>query len=485
MSPTNVDAADASREQVASEVSNNPSKYHVLLTSYSQIGNREAIEPIRRISFNMAILDEGHQHLKNRNTQEWNRLFGLSTKWRLMLSGTPVQNNFQELVSILAFLDPRSFNSRILRAIEPIFKRKGSMVHISKGTLLAGDRGDTARDMLAPYLLQRRKEDLTMDLPPKQHRIIYCGMTKSQAAIHNAVVGRKDTSSQKGKSATMNPYMKLKQASSHPLIVRHHFTDETVEKMADVLEGKVEPLKRHLILKELKLSTDYAISTYFCQDYQSLVGNFNYEGNRRMDSGKAQTLVRLLQEFKHRGHKAIVFTPFAETAFLLNDLLLSKAFNICFMSGATPVAERQGLIDSFNTDSEINIFVLTTGTGGSGVNLTSADKVIIYDMSDNPQDDIQAENRAHRIGQKKSVEVIRLLTKGSIDETIFAASKKKIEMADKVTNWVGSRSNTDVVIEDGIADGLLDPNDKSSQKRMVSMCGKVTGVVKYDPATMD
>ncbi|KAJ2904787.1 putative ATP-dependent helicase [Zalerion maritima] len=467
-----------SRAQIADQIRYHPDRYQVVLTSYSQIGNKEAIGPLRAINFNMAVFDEGHQHVKNKRTQEWSRLMSLSTRWKLILSGTPVQNDFEELICILSFLDPKIFTERMFKALEPAFKTKESLLHVGKGTLGAGERPELARSMLAPYLLQRRKETVAMNLPLKTHRIIYCGMTESQAAIHNNVVNPP----KKGKKSA-NPYMRLKQAGSHSIIVRHHFNDDVVNKIADRLEEKVDPYKRHLILRELTANNDFYIQRDICHGYKSLVGKFAFAGNRLLDSGKTQTLLRLLRDFREQGHKTLVFTPFKETAGVLHEAVVSTGMNALYMAGDTAVTDRPRLLRWFERGDEHGVqydaFVLTTGTGGAGINLTAATKVIIYDMADNPQDDVQAENRAHRMGQRRPVEVIRLITKGSVEETIFAASKKKLEMADKVTNWVGLRDLPVVESEDGKLDDLMDVNNREVQKRFAGMCKPVKATVSY------
>jgi len=154
-----------------------------------------------------------------------------------------------------------------------------------------------------------------------------------------------------------------------------------------------------------------------------------------MESSKVQTLLSLIREYQDNGDRVLVFTRFAKVIEILGESLASEKINYLSLQGNTDVSERQELINEFNSDPTIPVFLLTTGSGGTGINLTTANKVIIFDQSDNPQDDIQAENRAHRLGQTRPVEIIRLISKDTIEELVHRACQKKLELANKVTGW--------------------------------------------------
>lgn len=163
------------------------------------------------------------------------------------------------------------------------------------------------------------------------------------------------------------------------------------------------------------------------------LAKFDIDEKSLFSSGKIEKLLEMVRGYQANGDRVLIFTRFEMTVPILLEVFDLEGINNRQFTGTTPVEERQDLIDEFNNDPSITAFIITTGSGATGINLTAANKVIIFDPSDNPQLDIQAENRAHRIGQTRPVEVIRLVTKGTIEELILAAGERKIELAKKVT----------------------------------------------------
>jgi SWI/SNF-related matrix-associated actin-dependent regulator 1 of chromatin subfamily A len=147
-----------------------------------------------------------------------------------------------------------------------------------------------------------------------------------------------------------------------------------------------------------------------------------------MDSGKVAKLLKLLKKYKENGDRALVFSQFTSVMDILGWVFDDHDINFMRMDGSTPIAERQSLMDVFYQDESIQLFMISTKSGGAGINLACANKVIIFDSSFNPQDDIQAENRAHRVGQTREVEVVRLVTKGTVEEQIYALGVSKLEL---------------------------------------------------------
>jgi SWI/SNF-related matrix-associated actin-dependent regulator 1 of chromatin subfamily A len=237
-----------------------------------------------------------------------------------------------------------------------------------------------------------------------------------------------------------NVWIQLRKAALHPLLFRRHFDDAKVEKMAQILMDNVsqdelhQPDIKHLI-QELKNASDFELHLW-CRDYPKLLGRFDVPEETEMDSGKVKKLLELIQQYQENGDRVLVFSKFSRVIELLQEVLSLQGIQHRILMGNTNVSDRQTLIDEFNDDPEIPVFLLTTGAGGTGINLTAANKVIIFDQSDNPQDDIQAENRAHRLGQKRDVEIIRLIASHTIEELIYKACQKKIELANKVTGAV-------------------------------------------------
>ena len=346
------------------------------------------------------------------------------------------------MISLLNFINPNLFNG-YMDQIQYIFSQKVSFRNVGHGAFLYTERVKRARTILEPFILQRRKDQVLDDMPAKKYDVALCEMTALQKSVYNKYEETfKMPAAQRAKAAGRkndqnNIWMQLRKASIHPLMFRRHFNDKKVEEMAKILMDRVsqdelrQPRLDHLI-GELQGSSDFELHLW-CIDYHRLLKDFDLSPSALLDSGKVKKLLELIRQYKENGDRVLVFTKFARLLELLREVLAHEEIEHCVLSGETSVGERQDLIDEFNENTDIPVFLLTTGAGGTGINLTSANKVIIFDQSDNPQDDIQAENRAHRLGQRREVEIIRLLSAGTIEELINKACQKKIELANKVT----------------------------------------------------
>lgn len=364
-----------------------------------------------------------------------------------MQIGTPVQNNLLEMTSLLNFINPKMFEG-YMEHIKYIFSHKVTIRDVSNGAFLYSERVKRARTILEPFILQRRKDQVLSDMPQKINNVVLCDMTETQKPVYDEyetifklepsqrsvarVVGRQNDQN--------NVWMQLRKAAIHPLLFRRHFTDAKLEKMGKLLMDNIpqselhQPHLNHLI-QELKNSSDFELHLW-CRDYPRLLRDFDYSPEAELNSGKVKKLLELVDQYQKNGDRVLVFSKFSRVIELLREVLALKEVDHRVLMGNTNVAERQTMIDEFNGDPDIPVFLLTTGAGGTGINLTSANKVIIFDQSDNPQDDIQAENRAHRLGQKRDVEIIRLISSNTIEELVHKACQKKIELANKVTGAV-------------------------------------------------
>lgn len=427
------------RQEIAAEMLEAPEQYHVVLTSYTQVGKDEDIEALRDLHPNAAIFDEGHK-MKNMKTKIYKDLVRIRANWRMLLTGTPVQNNLKEMLALLAFIDPDMF-SRSLTQLEYIFGQKVTLRDVNNGAFLYGERISRARNILEPFILQRRKDQVLSDMPKKVCNVAYCDLISSQKDIYNDYErlfksGPVKTKSNARQNDQNNPWIQLRKAAIHPQLFRRYFADEKVERMAKTLMKKVpqselqQPQLHHLV-GELKNCSDFELHLW-CRDYPC-IEDFDIPEGSWMESGKVVKMLELIHEYQKNGDRVLVFSKFAKVIEILREVLFTDGVDHCVLYGATNVEDRQHLINEFNNNKNKTVFLLTTGAGGTGINLTSANKVIIFDQSDNPQDDIQAENRAHRLGQTRDVEVIRLLTTHTIEELIYKACSKKIELANKVT----------------------------------------------------
>jgi SWI/SNF-related matrix-associated actin-dependent regulator 1 of chromatin subfamily A len=434
--------SQAERDELALEMREDPYEHEVILTSYSQVGRSEDSINLNRLQPKSVIFDEGHT-LKNPTTKLFKRLFSINANdpWKLMLTGTPVQNNLMELIGLLRMLEPKTFH-RQAAALEDFFSQKVTLKDVSNGALLFSDRVNRASSILAPFILQRKKEQV-LELPPKTHRTVYCELHELQRPIYRAFENKFAKAKTLGKvtaddsgNPENNPWIQTRKAALHPYLFRRFFTDAKVEKMMPILWKKFpasekRPERPDLLLEELKGYNDFQLHLW-CRDVPALA-KFDIDEKSLLSSGKIEKLLELVREYKDNGDRVLIFTRFEMTVPILLEVFDLEGINNRQFTGTTPVEERQDLIDEFNNDPSITAFIITTGSGATGINLTAANKVIIFDPSDNPQLDIQAENRAHRIGQTQPVEVIRLVTKGTIEELILAAGERKIELAKKVT----------------------------------------------------
>ncbi|KAJ6445623.1 Mediator of RNA polymerase II transcription subunit 14 [Purpureocillium lavendulum] len=434
--------SQSERAEIAWDIQNDPEAYHVVLATYSQINSENDIEAMQSLRLHCAVFDEGHK-MKNPETKIYRDLKRIPAAWKMLLTGTPVQNNLMEMTALLNFINPQMF-SGCMEHIRYIFSQKVTIRDVSNGAFLYSERVKRARTILEPFILQRRKDQVLSDMPRKINTVVQCEMTETQKPVYQEYeetfklepsqrVGR----AQGRQNDQNNVWMQLRKAALHPLLFRRHFTDQKVETMARILMDRVPQSElhqteiRHLI-QELKNSSDFELHLW-CRDYPKLLKQFDIPAAAELDSGKVRKLLELIGQYQKNGDRVLVFSKFSRIIELLREVLALQDIDHRILMGNTNVAERQTLIDEFNEDPSIPVFLLTTGAGGTGINLTAANKVIIFDQSDNPQDDIQAENRAHRLGQKRDVEVVRLISSGTMEELIYKACQKKIELANKVT----------------------------------------------------
>lgn len=385
------------RDELALEIRDAPEEYHVILTSYSQMSRFRDVSVMNKIGINAAIFDEGHK-LKNPNAQIYQDLIRIDAVWKLIMTGTPIQNNIMEMVSLLNFLSPNVFRNYSAH-LQELFVQKASLQQVSEGAVLLSDRVKRARSILEPFILQRTKEQVLTNMPAKVRKAVYCDMDDGQKALYEDFVHKfRDYKTHKARSGGRkndmnNPWIQLRKAAIHPQLFRRFFTDEKCEKMAKALMKSVpqdilrQPDLTHLTT-ELKNESDFQLHLW-CRDYPC-IRNFDCPEDTWLESGKVQKLLELIGRYQNGGDRVLVFSRFAMVLSILEECLAQAGIRYLVLQGETKVAERQQLIDQFNDDKTITVFLLTTKAGGTGINLTAANKVILFDQSDNPQDDIQA-----------------------------------------------------------------------------------------------
>jgi len=360
---------------------------HVLVTTYS--GLQTYAEFLIPTEWECAILDEGHK-IRNPNTAITIHCKELRTPNRIILSGTPMQNNLTELWSLFDFVFPMRLGTLVnfRNQFEFPIKRGGYANASNLEFETAVQCAETLKDAVSPYLLQRFKVDVATDLPQKKEQVLFCKLTRQQRQAYEGFLASEDMKSiANGKRQMLYGVDFLRKICNHPDLTEH---------------------------KTLSKKPGY--------DY----GNPNR-------SGKMQVVKELLSLWKKGGHKTLLF---AQHRIMLDILqkFVSQLPDINWrrMDGETPIKDRQNLVDEFNNRPDLHVFLLTTKVGGLGVNLTGANRVIIYDPDWNPSTDIQARERSWRLGQKREVEIYRLMSAGTIEEKIYHRQIFKQFLTNKV-----------------------------------------------------
>ena len=406
------------------------------------------------------MYDEGHV-LKNSKSAGYVELMRIPARFRLLLTGTPLQNNLSELASLLGFILPSIFREH-RKDLEFIFSHKAKTTDESHAALLSTQRIARAKSMMTPFVLRRKKHQVLKYLVKKSRRVEYCEMTRSQTDIYEKEKAKalqvieERAAGQKTTNDSANIMMALRKASIHPLVFRRLYNDKTLSKMSKACLREKEFRNRNvdMVYEDMTVMTDFELHV-FCEQYPSTMSEFALRNDEWMDSGKVKKLCELLLAYKENGDRALVFSQFVMMMNILEAVLETLGIRFFRLDGTTKIDERQDMIDQFYAEEDITVFLLSTKAGGAGINLACANKVIIFDSGFNPQDDIQAENRAHRVGQKRDVEVIRLVTRGTIEEQIHALGETKLALDDRVAGS-GSGSGTSEGEAEAEAEGEAD-----------------------------
>ncbi|GLJ08114.1 hypothetical protein SUGI_0081570 [Cryptomeria japonica] len=385
------DRAGLRREHMPKTVDPDPT-FPVVITSYEVVMFDRRF--LTQYKWAYLVVDEGHR-LKNYECRLLRELKLLSPRNTLLLTGTPLHNNLAELWSLLNFILPQIFTS--IHEFESWFDLSGRNMN---GT--AQEEIDEKRRVqvisrlhaiLRPFLLRRLKEDVEKDLPLKKEIILYARMTKCQKEIQDHLINR-----------TLIPYLHNKSVNG----TRAHKAN---------LDNLMIQMRKNFNHPDL-LQSQFEISF----DYPPV--------NELMEQcGKFQLLDRLLKHLKARGHKVLVFSQWTRVLDLLEYCLSEMGHEMCRIDGKVKLADRQRQINDFNNPgSNLHIFLLSTRAGGLGINLASADTCIIYDSDWNPQMDLQAMDRCHRIGQTKPVHVYRLCTAHSAECRMLKVASGKLKL---------------------------------------------------------
>ena len=369
--------------------------FQVLLTTYEYIIKDRPL--LCKIKWVHMIVDEGHR-MKNANSKLSSTLTQYyHARYRLILTGTPLQNNLPELWALLNFALPAIFKS--VKSFDEWFNTpfantggQDKMELTEEEQLLVIRR---LHKVLRPFLLRRLKKDVEKDLPDKLERVVKCKFSALQAklykqlATNNRIAMTDGKGGKTGMRGLSNMLMQLRKLCNHPFVF-------------EPVEDQMNPERT---------SNDLLWRT----------------------AGKFELLDRILPKFKASGHRVLMFFQMTQIMNIMEDFLRLRGMLFLRLDGSTKSDDRSELLRLFNDpNSEYFCFLLSTRAGGLGLNLQTADTVIIYDSDWNPHQDLQAQDRAHRIGQKNEVRILRLISSNSVEEKILEAANFKKDMDGKV-----------------------------------------------------
>ncbi|RLN10950.1 hypothetical protein BBO99_00004325 [Phytophthora kernoviae] len=332
-----------------------------------------------KFAWRYLIIDEAHR-IKNESSQFSTVVRMLDTEHRLLLTGTPLQNNLHELWALLNFLLPDVFASS--QEFDDWFNLDVDDDEAKKQMI------SQLHKILRPFMLRRLKADVEKSLPPKKETLLFVGMSEMQKALYkslllrdmNTITGQTNGVS---KSALQNIVMQLRKCCGHPYLF------EGQE------DRSLDPLGEHVV----------------------------------ENCGKMVLMDKLLKKLQQRGSRVLIFTQMTRVLDIMEDFSRMRQYDYCRIDGQTSYEDRESSIDEYNRpNSSKFLFLLSTRAGGLGINLYTADVVILYDSDWNPQADLQAQDRAHRIGQKKEVNVYRLVTADSVEEKIIERAQQKLKL---------------------------------------------------------
>uniref|UniRef100_A0A8C2G7H5 Chromodomain helicase DNA binding protein 3 n=1 Tax=Cyprinus carpio TaxID=7962 RepID=A0A8C2G7H5_CYPCA len=368
-----------------------PIKFHVLLTSYELVTIDQNV--LKSIDWACLVVDEAHR-LKNNQSKFFRRLNDYKIDHKLLLTGTPLQNNLEELFHLLNFLTPNRFNN-----LEGFLEE---FADISKE-----DQIKKLHDLLGPHMLRRLKADVFKNMPAKTELIVRVELSPMQKKYYKFILTRNfEALNSKGggnQVSLLNIMMDLKKCCNHPYL--------------------------------FPVASDEAPKT----------PSGAYEGSGLTKaSGKLMLLQKMLRKLKEQGHRVLVFSQMTKMLDLLEDFLDYEGYKYERIDGGITGALRQEAIDRFNAPGACQFcFLLSTRAGGLGINLATADTVIIFDSDWNPHNDIQAFSRAHRIGQANKVMIYRFVTRASVEERITQVAKRKMMLTHLVVRpGLGSKAGS-------------------------------------------
>ena len=349
-------------------------KYDIIITSYDSLKRDIDLYDEKMYQFKYMIADEA-QYIKNNNTQNAKAIKNIKAEARFALTGTPIENSLSELWSIFDFIMPGYlFKYRKFKELyELAIVKENNQAKMQK-----------LKKMIEPFVLRRIKKEVLTELPDKTVTVLYNEMEEEQQKIYLSYLA------------------------------------QAKKEVADEIQmNGFENSQIKILALLMRLRQICCHPSLFLQDYEG-------------KSSKLEQCIEVIEDATKGGHKILLFSGYTSMFPIIEKELKKKQINYLKLTGQTKVTDRIELVDKFNEDKEIKVFLISLKAGGTGLNLTGADMVIHYDPWWNLSAENQATDRTYRIGQKNNVQVYKLITKNSIEEKIYELQKKKEKLVDNM-----------------------------------------------------
>ncbi|EAS35194.2 chromatin remodeling complex subunit [Coccidioides immitis RS] len=390
---------------------------HIVITSYETMADPHARRIFAAVPWQVLVVDEGHR-LKNDKSQLYESLSKINFPFKLLLTGTPLQNNIRELFNIIQFCDPSKDAETLEAQYQNLTKENISELH----------------KMILPYFQRRTKAQVLSFLPPMAQIIIPVSMTVVQKKLYKSILAKNPQ--------LIKAIFKKTDGRSLKQSERHNLNNILVQ----LRKCLCHPFVYSKAIEERGVSDTLL--------YRNLVEA----------SSKLQLLELLLPKLQERGHRVLLFSQFLDFLDIIEDFLDGLGVLHLRLDGSLSSLQKQKRIDEFNApNSPYFVFMLSTRAGGVGINLATADTVIIMDPDFNPHQDIQALSRAHRIGQHRKVLVFQLMTKGTAEEKIIQIGRKKMALDQALIGFMDMEDDNGLDLESILrhgADALFDDDDQ-------------------------